>query len=101
MEASDHPDHLSILTETITAHARKIAHEEWDKEYRTFLSQIFKSANISDTLNVDNREIPVESITKAVRESFLRARAKELTAKLTDQIVQAAFKKILDEEQPQ
>ena len=33
-------DHLSILTETIATHARKLAHEEWDKEYRSVLSQL-------------------------------------------------------------
>jgi hypothetical protein len=92
-------DHLSILTETIATHARKLAHEEWDKEYRSVLSQLLKNAGLSDTLAVDGREIPVESITKAIREAFLASRAKELTAKLTDQIIQAAFKKVLDAEQ--
>lgn len=47
----------------------------------------------------DDREIPLESISKAIREAFLAARTKGLTAKLTDQIIQAAFKRVLDEEQ--
>lgn len=96
METSNH---LSILSETIAAHARKLADQEWNNEYRTILSQIFKNANLSDTVSIDGREVPVESIVKAIREAFIRGRAKELTAKLTDQIIQSAFKTVLDEEQ--
>jgi cytidylate kinase len=94
-------ERLSILEVTVATHARKVAHTEWDKEYRDVLSQIIQNAGLSDTIAVDGREIPVEAITKAIREAFLTTRAKELTAKLTDQIVQAAFKKVLDEEQTQ
>ena len=62
---------------------------------------LVKNAGLSDTLAIDGREIPVESITKAIREAFLGSRAKQLTAKLTDSIVQTAFKKVVDEEQTQ
>jgi len=94
----DSDDHLSLLSETISTHAKKLAHEEWEKEYGSVLSQIFKNAGIPDTLNIDGREIPVESVEKVIREAFLQASTKKLTAKLTDQIVQAAFKKVMDEE---
>jgi len=75
MEASNC---LSILTQTIATHARKLAHEEWDQEYRSVLSQLVENAGLSDTLSVDGREIPIESIIKAIREAFLASRAKIL-----------------------
>jgi translation elongation factor EF-G len=95
----DPSENLSLLSTTIATHARKIAHEEWEKEHGSFLSQILKNAGATDTLSVDGREIPVESIKKAIRDAFLQSRSKELAAKLTDQVIQSAFKKVLDEEQ--
>ena len=63
------------------------------------LSQLLKNAGITDTLSVDSREIAVESVIKAIREAFLGSRAKALTTKLSDQVVQAAFRKVMDQEE--
>jgi hypothetical protein len=80
----------------------KVAYEEWTSEHGNILAEILKNAGLSKpgaTLEVDGRPIPIESITKAVREEFLKARVAELMPKLTDSVVKSAFKKVIDEEQ--
>lgn len=89
---------LSVLSQTIQAHARKVAHEEWDSEHSGVLKEILANAGIEDTLRVDGREIPIEAITKAIREAFLEKRTHDLTQGLSNRIVAEAFKKIIDEE---
>ena len=89
---------LVVLSQTIAMHAKQFADNEWRNEYAKSLSEIFSHSGIKDTLSIDGREVPVESITKAVRESFLAHRTKKLMQKLTDQVVTAAFKKVIEEE---
>jgi hypothetical protein len=91
---------LQILSETIATHARKIAHEEWDSEHWSLLGEILNNAGLSGkaTLTVDEREVPIELITRAIRERFLAARTKALIAGLADQVVSAAFKKVMEKE---
>jgi hypothetical protein len=93
-------DHLQLLSETIATHARKIAHEEWDTEHWPLLGEILKNAGLSDkaTLTVEEREVPIELITRAIRERFLAARTKALMAGLAEQVVSAAFKKVMEKE---
>lgn len=95
-------DHLAILSQTIADHARKLAYEEWENEHGNFWVQILSNAGLAksgSTLEVDGRTIPVEAITKAVREEFLKVRVAQLVPKLTHSIVETAFKKVIDDEQ--
>ena len=94
-------DHLAILSQTIADHARKLAYEEWTTEYSEFWQQILTSAGLTKstkaTLEVDGHAIPIESITKALREEFLKVRVAQLIPKLTDSVVETAFKKVVNE----
>ncbi len=95
-------DHLTILSQTITDHARRLAYEEWDNEHGDFWKQILSNAGLAkpgSTLEVDGRTIPIESITKAVREEFLKVRVAQLVPKITHSVVETAFKKVIDEEE--
>ena len=49
-------------------------------------------------LTVFDREIPIETIVRSLRDRFLLNRSRALPQKLTDQVVTAAFKKVTDEE---
>ena len=89
---------LAVLSQTIAMHAKQLADNEWRSEYAKILSEILSNAGITDTLSIDGRELPIESLTKAIREKFLSHRAKELMQKLTNQVVAAAFKKVTEEE---
>lgn len=96
-------DHLAILSQTIADHARKLAYEEWTTEYNEFWQQILTTAGLTkgsagtSTLEVDGHAIPIESITKALREEFLKVRVAQLIPKLTDSVVETAFKKVVNE----
>jgi hypothetical protein len=46
------------------------------------LSEILGNSGITDTLSIDGREIPIESVTIAIRESFMNHRAKELIGEI-------------------
>ena len=94
-------DHLAILSQTIADHARKLAYEEWESEHGNVLEEILRNSGLKNgsTLDVDGRPIPIESIVKALREEFLKARVAQLVPKLTDSVVRSAFKKVIDEEQ--
>ena len=89
---------LAVLSQTIAAHAKQLADDEWRNEHAQILSEILANSGITDTLSIDGREIPIESVTKAIRESFLAHRSKQLIQKLTDKVVTAAFKKVTEEE---
>jgi hypothetical protein len=92
-------DHLSILSQTIADHARKTAHQEWNAEHACLWGQIVSNAGLTgSTLEVDGRSIPIEVITKALREQFLKHRMAQLLPQLTHSIVETAFKKILTDE---
>ena len=82
-------------------HARKVAYEEWKSEHGNFLEQILGNAGLKNgsTLEVDGRPIPIESIVKALREEFLKTRVAQLVPKLTESVVENAFKKVIHEEQ--
>jgi hypothetical protein len=95
-------DHLAILSQTIAEHAKKLAREEWDNEHRSFLVQILKNAGLGQagaTIEIDGRIVPVEAITKALREEFLKNRVAQLVPKLTESVVGTAFKKVIEDEQ--
>jgi hypothetical protein len=91
-------EHLQILSETIAVHARKIAHEEWDDEHGPTFRQILDNAALSGkaTLTLEDREVPIELVERAVRERFLEARTKALMTGLAEQVIATAFKKIVD-----
>ena len=93
-------DHLAILSQTIADHARKLAHEEWTTEYSEFWQQILATAGLtkSATLDVDGHAIPIESITKALREQFLKVRVAQLIPKLTTSVVETAFRKVVTDQ---
>ncbi len=93
-------DHLQILSETIATHARKIAHEEWGTEHLPVLDAILTNSGLSGkaTLTLEEREVPIELITRSIRERFLAARTKSLMAGLAEQVVSAAFKKVMEKE---
>jgi hypothetical protein len=94
-------DRLAILSQTIADHARKVAYEEWENEHGNFRNEILSNARLAktgSTLEVDGREIPIESITKALREEFLKTRVAQLVPKLTDSVVKTAFKKVIEGE---
>jgi len=102
MPKNDIMDHLTILSQTITDHARKVAYEEWENEHRNFWEQILINAGLGksgSTLEVDGRTIPIESITKALREEFLKARVAQLVPKVTHSVIETAFKKVINEEE--
>jgi hypothetical protein len=95
-------DQLAILSQTIADHARKVAYEEWENEHRDFWKQILINAGLGtsgSTLEVDGRTIPIESITKALREEFLKTRVAQLVPKVTHSVIETAFKKVIDEEE--
>lgn len=95
-------DHLAILSQTIADHARKVAYEEWETEHSDFWKQILSNAGLTksgSTLEVDGRTIPIEAITKALREEFLKARVAQLVPKITHSVVETAFKKVINEEE--
>ena len=95
-------DHLAILSQTIADHARKLAYEEWENEHSSFWEQILTNAGLGaagSTLEVDGRTIPIESISKALREEFLKTRIAQLVPKVTHSVVETAFKKVIDEEE--
>jgi hypothetical protein len=58
---------------------------------KTNLQSLWLSSDVFPP--IDGREVPIESITKAIREGFLNQRAKELVQKLTDQVVTAHSRK--------
>jgi hypothetical protein len=91
-------EELSVLSQTIQAHARKVAREEWNDEHSEPLKEILKNAGIEDILFVDGRGIPIESIIRAIREAFLEKRSRDLTQGLSNRIVAEAFKKIIQDE---
>jgi hypothetical protein len=97
----DKNDNLELLSATIAEHARKVAGDEWAKEHYPILRQILSNSGIGEreTLSVGDREIPVETIVRSLRERFLATRSCALTKKLTDEVVSAAFKKVTDEEE--
>jgi hypothetical protein len=78
--------------------AKQLADDEWRNEHAQILSEILANSGITDTLSIDGREVPIESVIKAIRESFLAHRSKQLIQKLTDKVVTAAFKKVTEEE---
>jgi hypothetical protein len=95
-------DQLTILSQTIADHARKLAYEEWENEHGRFWKQILSNAGLGASgtiLEVDGRTIPIESISKALREEFLKTRVAQLVPKITQSVVEAAFKKVIDEEE--
>ena len=53
-------------------HAQQLADEERRNEHAQILSEILGNSCITDTLSIDGREIPIESVIKAIRESFLK-----------------------------
>ena len=89
---------LAVLSQTIATHAKQLADNEWRNEYAKILSEILSNSDITDTLSIDGRELPIESLTKAIREKFLSHPTKELMQKLSNQVVAAAFKKVTEEE---
>jgi hypothetical protein len=94
-------DRLAILSKTIADHACKLAYEEWENEHGEVWHEILSSAGLDtpeSTLDVDGHIIPIESITKAVRVEFLRVRSAQLESKLTQSVVEKAFKKVIDED---
>jgi hypothetical protein len=92
-------DHLAILSKTISDHAHKAAQEEWSSEHSPLWNQIVRNSGLAtSTLLVDGRAIPIEAITKALREQFLKHRVAQLLPQLTQSVVETAFKKIIDEE---
>ena len=91
-------DQLSILSQTIAEHARKEAQAEWVTEYDPLWNQIVRNSGlVASTLELDGRAFPIEVITKALREQFLRYRTAQLLPKLTHAIVETAFKKVINE----
>ena len=91
-------DHLAILSQTISDHARKTAHEEWRTEHDPLWNQIVYNAGLTtSTLEVDGRAIPIEVITKALREQFLKHRVAQLLPQLTHSVVETAFRKVISE----
>jgi histone H3/H4 len=95
-------DQLTILSKTIADHARKLAYEEWQNEHQSFWQQILSNAGLGTagaTLEVDGRTIPIESISKALREEFLKTRVAQLVPKVTQSVIETAFKKVIDEEE--
>jgi hypothetical protein len=93
-------DHLAILSQTIADHARKTAHQEWDAEHGPLWHQIIHNAGLSkSTLDVDGRSIPIEVITKALREQFLKHRVAQLLPQLTHSVVETAFKKVITDKE--
>ena len=94
-------DHLAILSQTISDHARKTAHEEWATEYDPLWNQIVRNSGLAgSTLDVDGRAIPTEVVTKALREQFLKHRVAQLLPQLTHSVVETAFRKVIDEGAP-
>lgn len=92
-------DKLTILSQTISVHAHKMAREEWDNEHGPVWNQILYNSGLpGSTLEVDGRMIPIESITQALRERFLKHRVAQLLPKLTNSVVASAFKKVIDDE---
>ena len=77
---------------------QQLADDEWRNEHAQILSEILANSGITDTLSIYGREVPIESVIKAIRESFLAHRSKQLIQKLTDKVVTAAFKKVTEEE---
>ena len=95
-------DQLAILSQTIADHARKTAHQEWSNEHGPLWDQILHNAGLKgSTLEVDGRSIPIEVITKALREQFLKYRVAKLLPQLTHSVIETAFKKVItDEDKP-
>jgi hypothetical protein len=89
---------LAVLSQTIAAHAKQLADDEWRNENAKILSEILGNFGITNTLSIDGREVPIESVTQAIRESFLAHRSKQFVQKLTDQVVNAASKEVTEEE---
>ena len=72
---------VAIPRNTIASDALEDAYEEWNDEQQAILAQLLQRAGITDTLSIDGREIPVESIMGAIRERFLQTRTKALIEK--------------------
>ena len=89
-------DHLAILSKTISDHASKVAHEEWSNEHAPLWDQILRNSGLfGSTLEVDGRSIPIEVITKALRQQFLKHRVAQLLPQLTQSVVETAFRKVI------
>ena len=95
-------ENLGTLEKTIAAHAAMLANKEWNNDYTPILMNLWTHFELASptqggdltqvgTLEVDGREIPVESITKASHERFLERRKKTFAKKLTERLVADAF----------
>jgi hypothetical protein len=102
-------ENLGTLENTIAAHAAMLADKEWNNEHKPILMNLWTHFELAfptqggdltqvGTLEVDGREIPVESITKALHERFMERRKKTLAKKLTERLVADAGRNVLDDE---
>ena len=102
-------EHLGTLEKTIEAHAAMLADKEWNNKHKPILMNLWAHLELAfptqggdltqvGTLEVDGREIPVESITKALHERFMERRKKTLVKKLTERLVADAGRSVLDDE---
>ena len=100
---------LGTLEKTIAAHAAMLADKEWNNEHKPILMNLWTHLELAfpiqggdltqvGTLEVDGREIPVESITKALHERFMERRKKTLAKKLTERLVADTGRSVLDDE---
>ena len=82
-------ENLGNLEKTIAAHAAMPADKEWNNEHKPILMSLWTHFELAfptpgcdltqvGTLEVDGREIPVESITKALHERFMERQKKTL-----------------------
>jgi hypothetical protein len=92
-------DHLAILSKTISDHAHKVAREEWSTEHDPLWNQIVYNTGLAgSTLEVDGRALPIEVITQALSERFLKYRVAKLLPQLTNSVVETAFRKVIIDE---
>jgi|SRR6516164_4917745 hypothetical protein len=102
-------ENLVTLEKTIETHAAMLADKEWNNKHKPILMNLWAHLELAfptqggdltqvGTLEVDGREIPVESITKALHERFMERRKKTLVKKLTERLVADAGRSVLDDE---
>jgi hypothetical protein len=94
-------DQLSLLSQTITKHAREVAAKEWLDEHKPVLLAILARADLGNldqaVLAVNGQPIPIKAIVSALHEQFLAARTKALTKALAEKVVKNAMRQIEDE----
>lgn len=94
-------DDLTILNQTILAHARELAGKEWLDIHKPSLIEFLTHAGLTEDLetamlSVTFGEVPVKAILRAMQQQFMDARTTVLAREIANEVVNQAKKSAFD-----